>query len=431
MIPATSVIGVARWTRRAHVLLGIGGALAVLAVLLRTPVPIFLGLPLLAAPFAAAWTTPRQIGSVAVAWEAGGSGRDVDVRGAVSGPLGAAALDLEVRLHPPVGSRAAGPVDYERTEQEVRFSTRWRLDGPTVTAVRPPEVVWRDPTGLSERILGGARTGLALERYPSGLRGLGLLRLERTIALPGESRSRRIGPAGEFFGLRDAGPNEPMRQINWAASARVGRLLANDYLLDRSGDLVIVLDLRPTPLGRRSDERLLRLARAASYGIAEELLRGKTRLGFATFGEFVEAFPLSTGRTHRARILRAIAACRVAEVAGPSPRCAVGLGRYYRPGTTALVISSCAGDPGTDLAPHVRHRGFPVVQLSPSPVPFAEESDPLDPADEPLARTIEAMRRRQRLAPLWTYGPVIDWSDYWSLGHLTRYLRQPVRGRRG
>ena len=132
-------------------------------------------------------------------------------------------------------------------------------------------------------------------------------RLDRTIPLAGETRARRIGPSGEFFGLRDALPGEPRGRINWTASARAGRMLANDYQMEQTGDVLLLLDVRPTSRDRSIDERLLAIARAGAFGIAEALLRSKVRLGYASFGEFLETVPLSSGRAHRVRVLEAIA----------------------------------------------------------------------------------------------------------------------------
>ncbi len=421
--------GIARWTRRAYLLLGLASLLVALAVALRNPVLLFAALPFLLAPLSAAVNAPRHLTRVDLSWQASGLGSDVELSGTLTGTFGDSIPDLFVALPQAAGTTELRPVRYRRAPGAIRFAVNWRFHEPTIMTLDAPQVVWRDSLGLSERLLDGARPPLPLERYPPELHGLATQRLARTTALPGETRSRRIGASGEFFGLRDALPHEPPRRINWRATARTGRPLANEYLLDRTGDLLLLLDVRPTALGPEYDERLLNVARAALYGMAESFLRSKVRIAYATFGEFVDAVPLSTGRAHRLRLLQAILASRRSEVAGPAERCAFGLRRFFRPGLTTLIVSAWPGDPVADLAPYVRRQGFPVIVLSPSPLPMREGLGALRPEDEELARRLERLERRERLATLWTHAPVVDWSDYWSLGALARLMREPPRRR--
>ncbi len=427
--PPTSPTGTFHWTGRAFLLLLAGTALAVAAVALRSPVPLFVAVPLLFAPFSSAALAPSRHARADLAWRAAGMGADVAVDGVLTGPLGASTADLVVDLPNPPGGTASQPLTVERRPDAVRFRTAWRFREPTVTTAQPPTVRWVDPLGLGERTLGGRREPLRLERYPAEVHRLGNLHLERTISMPGETRSHRIGASGEFFGLRFAGPGDPRSRINWRASARAGRLLANEYLAERTGDVLLVLDVRPTSRGSDVDARLLGVACAAAYGIADALVRTKVRVGFASFGEFLDAVPLSTGRGHRARILRAIVTSRLADAPGPAERCALALRRYFRPGVTTIVISSWTDDPIEDLMPYLRRRGFPPLLLSPSPAALHAGTSLLGPEETALAERLERLERGSRLADLWPYGPVVDWENFWSLDGLVRALHEPVRRR--
>lgn len=415
---------------RGFVLLASAALLVVAGVLARSPVPLFAALPLLLTPLAAIAGAPTDLGPVDLRWEAKGLGPELDLEGSVSGRFGRWAEQIAVVPPAVGGATVRRPVEVRSRPDLVEFSVGWTLAEPVIGELASPAVVWRDPLGLFERILDGARPRLPIERYPPELHRLGSIRLDRTLQLPGEVRSRRIGSSGEFFGIRDAAADEPPRLINWKASARLGRLLANDFQLDRTGDLLLVLDVRPTRLGREADERLLGVARAGMFGIAESLLRGKVRVGFASFGEFVTALPLSTGRVHRVRLERAVLSSRRAEVAGPPDRLTFGLRRYFRPGLTTLLVSSWDGDRGFELLPYLQRAGYPSIMVSPSPLslrpkPRAETSS----LEERVVGRLERAERRARLATLWEHGPVIDWTDYWSLEGLVRFLRQPPRRR--
>jgi len=418
--------GSVRWTPRAYLLVLAGGGLAALAVASRNPVPLFAGLPLLLAPLLSAASIPQQLSRVDLEWLSTGLGQDVEITGELRADFGSAAHDVGIDLPVPPGATEVERIRFELRPGSIRFVLRWRFDEPSIVSVAAPRVYWRDPLGLTDRTLDGLRPTLSLERYPPALSRLGSIRLERTVMQPGEVRSRIAGASGDFYGLREAAPDESPRRINWRATARAGRLLANEYQLERTGDLVIVLDVRPSESLSGLDDRLLGVGRAAAYGIAESLLKNKVRVGFAAFGEFVEAVPLSTGRIHRVRLLKAIVAARRSEVAGPAERCALGLRRFFRPGVTTLVVSSWSGDPAFDLVPYVRRQGFPVVLLTPSPLPMNARTGGLAPEDEELAQRLERLQRRVQLSDHWVHGPVVDWEDYWSLEPLVRALRRPT-----
>jgi len=421
--------GVHRWTIRTYLLLVGGGALLTVAVASKDPVPIFFGLALLLAPFAAAWSYPRTLDRVDLTWKEAGAGPEIRVRGSLTGAFGNSAGDVSVQVTPPVEVVVAKELTYKRTPREVQFATDWRLRVPYLSRELSAVVLWGDPLGLGERVLEGERPTLTVARSPPEMHTLTYLRLSRTTPLPGEVRSRRIGLSGEFDALRLVEGNEPVRFINWKATARLGRLVANEYEAEQRTDLILLLDLRPSSFGGYYDELLLTLGQAACLGLARSFLRSRFRLGFASFGEFVTALPLSTGRTHGFRVVQAILASRLAPRAEDPLRCAFGMRRFFLPGTTTIIVSGWTDDPAMDLAPYLRRVGFPVVLLSPSPVPMREGTGNLDPHREGLARRVERLERRVRLAPLWSYGPVVDWDSYGSLEGLGRALR--VRGRRG
>ena len=76
---------------------------------------------------------------------------------------------------------------------------------------------------------------------------------------------RTRGPLGlgtEFESIRDYLPDDDVRQINWQATARVGRPMSNQYRIEQDRDVVCLLDAgrlmaAPLPGGLRADDREL------------------------------------------------------------------------------------------------------------------------------------------------------------------------------
>ncbi|MFZ0699868.1 MAG: DUF58 domain-containing protein [Thermoplasmata archaeon] len=419
-----------RWRPRSWLFYGIGALFLVLGLAARTPVPLFLALPFLLAPLGAALLGPRHASAV-LDWSVYGSEEEVTIRGRVvpSEPE-LRPRELRMRLDRPPGLLVRAPARFEYAADALHFELYWRAHEPLIAPVAVPEVLWVDPLGLVERPVRLVGEELSIERYPPEIGRLGRVRLMRTIVLPGETRSRALGSSGEFFGLRVGLPSDPPRRINWAATARSGRTWVNEFHLERTGDILLVLDLRPTGLGREVDERIVGVARAAAFGIAGAFLREKARVGVATYGEFLTAVPLGAGRSQRFRIRRVLTDSHVAVVAGPSERCAIALRRYFPAGVTTILLTSLANEEAAHLVPHLRRRGFPAVVLSPSPITAA--SDPPGWSEEDLALVHRLLRlaRRERLAQIWRDAPVIDWDEYWSLARFQALLRSGLGARR-
>lgn len=419
------------WRPRAVLLVGAGAVLVVLAVVTRSAVPLYLALPLLLAPLASALVAPRSSPTVGVELSAQGAGAEVRVRATVAVPDPVDPADLVVSLERPPGLVETAPPRVENTATGLEVESFWRSPEPSITIVDPPDVRWQDPIGLVERPAFVVAEPLVVERYPPEVIRAGAIPLRRTITLPGEHRSSRIGPSGEFHGIRPAFPSDPPRRINWRASARVGRWLANEFDLERAGDVVLFLDARPSSLGPALDDRLFGVARAAAAGIAQAFLKEKARVGLAVFGEFLTTVPLGLGRTHGRRIRTTLLNARLAAVRPPSERGAVAAGRYFPPGVTTIVISPLGDEIASEVVPHLRRRGYPVVVLSPSPIPLILESTAASVREDELVGRIARIVRRQRLARSWTYAPTIDWEEYWSLGGFVQFLRRPNVRRAG
>ena len=420
-----------RWGPIAALLVSASVVLMLIGVVTQNPVPLFLALPLLLAPVAAGVEAPRRPPKVEVEQTVGGGAASVQVQGVIRPEVGIDARDLLVEVERPAGLVGDAPPRFERTPTEVRFSVDWVAPEPTIVEVGVPAVAWRDPLGVVERQATSTAESIVVTRYPPELLRIGAVRLERTTALPGETRSHRVGESGEFHGIRVALPDDPPRRINWRASARAGRALANEYELEKTGDLLILLDARPTPLGPEFDEHLFSISRAAAIGLSESFLAVKARVGLGVFGEFLDVVPLSTGRTQRVRIEDAVRRARLSSVSAPPERCAVSVRRHFLPGLTTIVLSSLADETWTDVAPYLRRRGYPVLVLSPSPLPLLAARSKLSPVDERLADRLTHLLRRARIARAWQDAPAIDWETFWSLGSFVEFVRRPRTRRAG
>lgn len=115
------------------------------------------------------------------------------------------ARDRGVHQLPPVVVRASGPLGLARRD--------WRVGQPVDVSVLPD--------------LPAARRHLRTRRGSAD----------------DDGRARnRLGLGTELESVRDYAPDDDVRQINWVATARVGRPMSNLYRLDDNRDLVCLVD---------------------------------------------------------------------------------------------------------------------------------------------------------------------------------------------
>lgn len=201
---------------------------------------------------------------------------------------GAAAADaLAVRKRAAVSRRVsavlsrgvASPLELD-ADVPPGARARLRQAAPAALAIRPPE----DRDRLRAQVLPLRRGRHLLP--PAALRAEGPLRLialhctgspaqEELTVLPDLPAARRLalavrsgqfreegrtsrGPLGlgtEFESVRDYLPDDDIRQVNWGATARLGRPMSNQYRLEQDRDLICVVDsgrLMAATLGDRS-----------------------------------------------------------------------------------------------------------------------------------------------------------------------------------
>jgi uncharacterized protein (DUF58 family) len=145
------------------------------------------------------------------------------------------------------------------------------LDGQLVGRHRgvhtlPPAVVRvAGPLGLAtcDHTVGGPASVTVLPDLPRARRLAAMRRQGRTTE---EGRVRnRLGLGTEFESIREYSVDDDIRQVNWLATARIGRPMTNQYRIDDNRDLVCLVDagrLMASPVagGTRLDAALDALA---------------------------------------------------------------------------------------------------------------------------------------------------------------------------
>jgi uncharacterized protein (DUF58 family) len=111
-----------------------------------------------------------------------------------------------------------------------------------------------------------------------------LLATDNRLSQIGILQRRRRGEGMEFQQLRDYRQDDAPRQIDWKASARVGRLISRDYQDERDQQIVFLLDCSARMRARDGDLSHFDHTLNALLLLAYVALRQGDAVGLATFG---------------------------------------------------------------------------------------------------------------------------------------------------
>ena len=141
------------------------------------------------------------------------------------------------------------------------------LEQPSEISFEGTEVRVQSLLGLFEQkfVLPSA---VSLRAYPKLLSRKMAAGEAKALAWAGSSPSRYKGGRIEFIDIRGYVPGDPLKDINWKASARLGRHLVNEWSVERGLDCIVVVDMSAENLpvigdwsGQGGDNLLLLRAR--------------------------------------------------------------------------------------------------------------------------------------------------------------------------
>lgn len=126
----------------------------------------------------------------------------------------------------------------EEDEKKLRYKVKVRRGIHEFPGIR---IVYRDPLGIFEE-------DRIIEAYDEVV---GVPRLEDIVTpystkgtkiTTGPLPSPRIGEGLEFHAVREYHPGDPIKIMNWKATAKVGKLMVNEFESERKVDVVLVID---------------------------------------------------------------------------------------------------------------------------------------------------------------------------------------------
>jgi len=198
--------------------------------------------------------------------------------------------------------------------------------------------------------------------------------------------ARQGGPGVEFFGVRQYQQGDPLRWINWKASARHHQsYFINEFEQERVADVGIILDTR-----RRSDvesekgDSLFEHGILAAAALAETFLNDGNRVGLLLYGTLLDWTIPGYGKIQRERILQSLARAKPGDslIFGTLDHLPT---RLFPPNSQLVFISPLHKD-DLEMLISLRGRGYAILIISPDPISFEIKHKQMDHTMELAAR---------------------------------------------
>ncbi len=269
---------------------------------------------------------------------------------------------------------------------------------------------------------------LGLKSYGKKIRDKGELRVypkieyirklkikpRKTRSILGDYPSRLKGPGMEFADIRDYYPGDDMRWVNWKATARRNKLMVNEYESERTGDTVILLDVRRFLKGSEEYEKLLNASVRAAATLATYLSRTRSRVGFVVLGNTVDWIYPTYGKRAMYLILERLLYLRSEKIS----RLTFDYGkfivsRFFPPNSFVILISPLLTWDIDDAIVELLAKGYDVLVISPTLVGGGED----------MASRILRAEREVRLRRIRMYGRVVDWNIEYPLTSILKVMR--------
>jgi uncharacterized protein (DUF58 family) len=387
----------------------------------------------LAAPFALAAAVgaalarePQLAGTLALDRERALEGEDVRATLEVSGGENASRIDVLLPLPDELRERdRRNPAGVRVSAGHVELTLR--CDRWGAFRIGPALVRARDALAFHtwEATLGAGRP---LRVYPSVETMRSLLEPLETQVYVGNQVSRTRGDGIEFADIRAWHPGDRLRRVNWRASARRGELWVNEQHPERNTDIVLFLDtFTDARLGMRGT---LDLTVRAAASLAHRYLQRKDRVGVVSFGGFVSWLLPASGTRQLYQIVDSLLQMGIV-LSFATKNLDVLPPRTLPPRALVLALTPLLDSRSTAALLDLRARGFDLVVVEVSPVPFVKPFG--DDVSTLSYRLWSLSREAQRAQFEWAGIPIVSWTDGEGLDAVLEEVRafrryaRPVR----
>jgi len=208
-----------------------------------------------------------------------------------------------------------------------------------------------------------------------------------------------VGEGLEFHAIREYQPGDPLKIINWKATARTGRIMVNEFESERKVDVVFIVDA-----SKRNEAVFDYLIRAAASLMLNALNDG-TSFGLLLAEKIPLWIRVDYGKRHFFKCIDFLSTARPDENNIIAYQVEHLIKTALPPRAQVLYFSALLTEESWEALKILSRYGYRVVVISPNPYSVYEAKS----EEEKVALKLLAIRRKAVLESLSGYGIIIDW----------------------
>ncbi|NJE76698.1 DUF58 domain-containing protein [Thermococcus sp. ES12] len=211
--------------------------------------------------------------------------------------------------------------------------------------------------------------------------------------------SPRVGEGVEFHAVREYQPGDPLKIINWKATARTGRIMANEYESERKVDVVFIVDASYT--GSLVFDHLIR----AAASLMLNALNNGTSFGLLLAEDVPLWIRVDYGKRHFFKCIDFLSTARPDKNNMIAYQVEHLIKARFPAKAQLLYFSPLLTEESREALRIMAQYGYNVVVISPDPYTAVEPKS----REEELALRLLALQRKAMLMKMSSHGIVIDW----------------------
>ncbi len=220
-----------------------------------------------------------------------------------------------------------------------------------------------------------------------------------TKVTAGPLPSPRVGEGVEFHAIREYQPGDPFKIINWKASAKMGKIMSNEYESERKVDVVLIIDAAYK--GREIFDYTVRAA--ASFIL--DCLKNGTSFGLLISEEVPMWIRIDYGKRHFFKCIDFLSLAKPDKNNMIAYQVEHIIKTRFPARAQILYFSPFLTEEGIDALKTLYRYGYNVIAISPNPYSILEAKT----REEELAKKLLMLERKALLSRLSSYGLIIDW----------------------
>ena len=287
------------------------------------------------------------------------------------------------------------------------FENRYKISAPKrgVYVLGPLSASVSDIMGFRELIqqIGNTDELIVLPRIEE----VGILNLKATrlSPWPGQIPSRKVGSGSEFFELSPYVPGDELRRVNWKASAKMGKLVTNEYEGEQATDVLVLLDCSQEIQAELLNFDAVEFEVNLAASLCSQLIRQGNRVGLSVYGAVRTWVNLGFGKRQLLRILDNLAIAKPGRATIPMDYAVQSVIVSTVPARSVIVvISPLNSDDIVKVVVDVATKGYNVVCFTPTATIQSKGTEvPLI-----IARRILTIERRVRMMQVAKVATLID-----------------------